>query len=164
MSQRHQAGALDPRPAGQPGPEVGVALGVGGVERQCRHRSGVDVRRARLHHAERVALDVAEHHPRHVALADVDVAGAEPEQPLDHLGLTVVAVQVEVEPLRLGRRLRDLLEAQVEHRAAVDGEPGLEHVRLVGELLAAERRLPEAAQTCGSTASKTRFSRYMPPA
>ena len=51
-----------------------------------------------------------------------------------------------MESQRLGRRLGDALEAQVEHRSALDGEPRLEAFRLVGQPLAAERRLPEPAQ------------------
>jgi len=51
-----------------------------------------------------------------------------------------------VESRRLEWRLGDALEAQVEHRSALDGEPRLEGIRLVGQPLAAEYCLPEPAQ------------------
>ncbi len=47
----------------------------------------VDVLRTLLHDAERVALGVGQHHPGHVALADVEVPRAEVEGALHHLGL-----------------------------------------------------------------------------
>ena len=75
------------------------------------------------------------------------MAGAEAEQPVDRLLLTLGAAQVEVEAQRLGRRLGHRLEAQVERRPAVVVEPGLEPLRLaVGQRLGAERLLPEPAQ------------------
>src|SRR5689334_8462106 len=52
----------------------------------------------RAEHAELVALRVGEQHPRHVTLADVDRAGAHPDQPF-HLGLLVVRAQVQVQPV-----------------------------------------------------------------
>ena len=123
-----------------------VAIGVGHVERHRRDRAGVDVRRALLHHAERVALWVGEHHPWHQPLADVGGAGAQCEQPLDHRLLLLAAPEVEVESLWLNGWLRHPLEAQVEHRAVGYCQPGLERVRLVGQRLGAQRRLPEPAE------------------
>src|SRR5690625_5454373 len=70
------------------------------------------------HHAERVALDVAEHDPRHLALADVQVARAQLPQTLRDLQLPRAAEQVQVEALRFRRPVRDGLEAQVEEAAA----------------------------------------------
>ena len=133
-------------PAGQPGPELRIPVRVGRVERERRDGSGVGVRRSILHDAEGVALRVGEHHPGHIALTDVEVSCAQPEQPLDLLGLAGPAQEVQVEPRRLGRRLGDALEAQVEHRSALDGEPRLVALRLVGQPLAADHRLPEPAQ------------------
>ena len=71
---------------------------------------------------------------------------AQPEQPIDLLGLAGPAQEVQMEPRRLGRRLGDALEAQVEHRSALDGESRLEAIGLVGQPLAADHRLPEPAQ------------------
>jgi len=71
---------------------------------------------------------------------------AQPEQPLDFLVLAGPAQEVQVESRRLEWQLGDALEAQVEHRSALDGEPRLEGIRLVGQPLAAEHRLPEPAQ------------------
>ena len=51
-----------------------------------------------------------------------------------------------MEPRRVDWRLGDALEAQVEHRSALDGEPRLEGIRLVGQPLGADHRLPEPAQ------------------
>src|SRR6187455_942588 len=51
-----------------------------------------------------------------------------------------------MEPRRVRWRLGDPLEAQVEYRSTVDGEPRLEAIRIVGEPLGAEHRLPEPAQ------------------
>ncbi len=144
-----QGAGSDPRdlgPAGQPGPEVRVPVGVGGVEGQRREGTAVGVRRSILHHAAGIALRVGEHHPGHVALADVEVSRAQAEQSIDLLGLAGAAGEVDVEPRRLGPRLGDTREAQVEHRSALDGEPRLEDVRLVGQPLGADHRLPEPAQ------------------
>jgi hypothetical protein len=73
------------------------------------------------------------------------VSGAQVEQPLDLLALPRAAHEVQVEPRRVGRRLGDALEAQVEHRSTLDGQPCLVPSGLVGQLLAADRRLPEPA-------------------
>jgi len=73
------------------------------------------------------------------------VSCAQPEQ-LDYLGLVGPAQEVQVESRRREWRLGDALEAQVEHRSALDGEPRLEGIRLVGQRLAAEYGLPEPAQ------------------
>ena len=54
---------------------------------QSREGSGVGVRRSVLHDAAGIALRVGEHHPGHIALTDVEVSYARPEQPLDFLGL-----------------------------------------------------------------------------
>jgi len=109
---------------------------------------GVRCRRSRsiLHDAAGIALRVGEHHPGHIALTDVEVSCTQPEQPLDFLGLAGPAQEVQVESRRLEWRLGDALEAQVEHRSALDGEPRLEGIRLVGQPLAAEYCLPEPAQ------------------
>ena len=113
---------------------------------QSREGSGVGVRRSVLHDAAGIALRVGEHHPGHIALTDVEVSYARPERPLDFLGLAGPAQEVQVESRRLEWRLGDALEAQVEHRSALDGGPRLEDIRLVGQPLAAEYRLPEPAQ------------------
>ncbi len=65
---------------------------------------------------------------------------------LDLLSLAVAAAQVQVESRRLARQLGDTLKAQVQDRSALDGEPGLEAVRFVGQPLTSERRFPEPAQ------------------
>lgn len=93
-----------------------------------------------------IALRVGEHHPGHVALTDVQVSCVQPEQPLDFLGLAGPAQQVQVESRRLQWLLGGALEAQVERRSALDGEPRLEAIRLVGQPLTTEHRLPEPAQ------------------
>ena len=85
---------------------------------------------------------VGEGHPWHVALADVEVACPQPEEPIDYLGLAGPAGEVQMEPRRVRWRLGDALEAQVEHRSGLDGEPRLEAIRIVGEPLGAEHRLP----------------------
>ena len=98
VPQRPGRGAGHLGPAGEPRPELGVPVGVGGVERQRRDRAAAVVRRPLLHHAQGIALGVGEHHPRHVALAEVEVSGAQPEQALDLLGLTSAPCEVQVEP------------------------------------------------------------------
>jgi hypothetical protein len=79
-------------------------------------------------------------------LTDVEMSGTQPEQPLDLLRLARPTREVQVQSRRLGCRLGDALEAQVQHRPAVDGQPGLEAVGLVGQPLTAEGRLPEPAE------------------
>ncbi len=135
-----------PGPAGQPGPELRVPLRVRGVERQRAERAAAGEDGALGHHAEGVALRVGEHHPRHVALADVGVRGAELQQPGHLLVAPVAGGQVEVQPDRLGRRLGHLLEAEVEERLVPDRQPGLVDPRRVGQGLGAERGLPEPAE------------------
>jgi hypothetical protein len=91
------------------------------------------------------------------------VSCAQPEQPVDFLGLARPAHEVQVESRRLGGGVGAALEAQVEHRSSLDAEPRLEAIRLIGQPLAAEHRLPEPAHLRGSTASMTRFSSNMHP-
>ena len=81
----------------------------------------------------------------HIALTDVEVSCAQPEQPLDFLGLAGPAQEVQVESRRLGWRLGDAREAQVEHRSSLDAEPRLEAIRLIGQPLTPEHCLPEPA-------------------
>ena len=51
-----------------------------------------------------------------------------------------------MQPRRVRWWLGDALEAQVDYRATIDGEPRLEAIRIVGQPLGAEHRLPEPAQ------------------
>jgi hypothetical protein len=78
---------------------------MGRVERECREGSGVGVRRSILHHAAGIALRVGEHHPGDIALPDVEVSCAQPDQSLDVLRLAVPVHEVQVESWRLGLRL-----------------------------------------------------------
>jgi hypothetical protein len=48
---------------------------------------------------------VGEHHPGDIALPDVEVSCAQPDQPLDVLRLAVPSHEVQVESRRLGLRL-----------------------------------------------------------
>ena len=134
--------ATDGLPAGQLGPERRVARGVGAVQRQGGDRARRGVLGPLLHDAERVALGVGEHHPRHVALADVEVPRAEGEGALHHLGLAGAPADVEVQPRGSGATGSG---TRWKHRSSTEpvghGEPGLEGVGLVGE----RRRTPSSA-------------------
>jgi hypothetical protein len=104
-----------------------------------------------LEHAELVPRRIGEDHPGRaavVALADLDVAGSESEEPLD-LGLLVIGAEVEVEPV-LHRLLLGHLEEEDVGGDAVLGAARrrLEH-HLVGLILRApppESRLPESCK------------------
>src|SRR5207244_660648 len=74
--------------------------------------------------AELVALGVGEHDPRHlVALADVDLAGAEGEQALELLGL-VAPRRVDVDVDAVLRHLRFGYGYEDEQRLRRDGLAG----------------------------------------
>jgi hypothetical protein len=66
-------------------------------------------------------------------------------------GMAGTVRDVQLEPRRLDRRLGDTLEAQVEHRSAVDGEPGLEVIWFVDHPLAADHRTTTGADAVAVT-------------
>src|SRR5699024_8123371 len=102
-----------------------------------------------LHHAERAALDIAQHDPGHLALPDVEVGRAQSAQPCGDLLLLRPAAQIEMQPLRGGIALGDAGEAEIEVGLPVDVQPRLEEHWRVGERGGAESRLPEAAEAAG---------------
>ncbi len=81
-----------------------------------------------------------------VALADVDVPGAQAQRPLD-LGGLVVGPQVEVEPVLDGLALRDGQEEEVGPGAEL--EPVLRVVAGFGLQGPVEQRCPELADAFG---------------
>ena len=125
----------------------------------------VGVLGAVLHDAERVALGVGEHHPRHVALADVEVPCPELEGPL--------APPRPGAPRRRGRGAAGGSGATGSGPAGSTGRAPArratvsrvsKRVGLVGERRARRRAAPPRSGPTrgGSCASMTRFSRYMP--
>jgi len=106
---------------------------------------------------------VGEHHPWRVSLTDVEPMCAQPEHPIDLFGLAGPAREVQMQPKWVDRRLGDALEAQVQH-----GPPSIVSRVSKPAGSSVSRSPPTTASQnrpsrCGSTASKTRFSRYMHP-
>ena len=133
-------------PAGEPGPELGVAVWVRRVEGECRNRPGIRVRRTFLHHAQRVAFRVGKNHPRDITLTDIHVLRAQSDEPLDNLALTGTAKNVDVKPQRFRWPLGNLLEAQIDYLSASDGETCLDDVDLIGKPLATNDSFPEPTE------------------
>ena len=103
----------------------------GAVAHHGGHRPGVAVDLPWLQHAQFVAFRVGQHHPRHIALADVDGFCAEVAQPRHQLRLMLrrLAGQVQVQAVfgRLGLghgyehdRQRDRIRVAVPGRPHVD--------------------------------------------
>jgi hypothetical protein len=128
---RRAAGHLCP--AGQPRPGLHVPVGVSRVERERRDDTADGVRGTPS--ITRKGLpSVSARTTQGTPPWPMSSRRAQLEQPIDHPGLARSAAEVQVQPRRLRRPVRDGLEAQVEHRSALDGEPRLVPNRLVGEL------------------------------